>query len=107
MKALHVCAARQTLGNLLPVLTVEFLDGLGELLILLGGPVSLIRTVLVLCWPSLVDIGILSLSATDLSLGSPAILLTQRWCRHKEVHSLACRVRCLVLHHLHHSVGHI
>ena len=107
MKALHVRAARKTLGNLLPVLTVELLDGLGELLVLLGGPVALIRTVLVLRWPSLVDIGVLSLSATDLSLGSPAILLTQRWCGHKEVHSLVHRVRCLVLHHLHHSVGHI
>ena len=104
MKALHVCATRQTLSNLLPVLTVELLDGLGELLVLLRRPVALIRTVLVLCWPSLVDIGVFSLSATDLSLGSPAILLTQRWCGHKEVHSLAW---CLVLYHLHHGVGHI
>ena len=79
MKALHVRTASQTLSNLLPVLTVELLDGFCELFVLLGGPVALISAILVLGWPCLVDIRVLSLSSADLSLCSPAILLTQRW----------------------------
>ena len=107
MKALHVCAACQALSNLLPVLTVELLDSFGELLVLLGCPVALICTVLVLCWPCLVDVGVFSLSSADLSLGSPTILLAQRWRGHKHIDSLAHWVWSLVLHHLNHGVSHI
>lgn len=69
MEALDIGSARQALGNLLPILTVEALDGLGQLLVLVPGPVALVGSVLVLRGACLVDVGVLLLAADDLGLG--------------------------------------
>ena len=65
MEALDVGAPRQTLRNLLPVLAVELQHRLGQLLVLLRRPVSLVRAVLVLGRPRFVDCRVRCLACDD------------------------------------------
>ena len=109
MQALDVCATRQTLGNLLPVLAVELLHCLRELFVFLWRPMALIGPVLVLCRASLVYVRVLSLPSADLSLRPTIVLFTEGRRRPKQVDSpLYNRIWSLILSsHLHDCVCHI
>lgn len=77
MQALHIGPPLQRLSNLLPVLAAIDPDSLLELLVLLLGPVPLdfaaqavdVLGLLVLGWPSLVELRVLLLVADQVSLG--------------------------------------
>ena len=81
MKTLDICAARQALSDLFPVLTVELLDSFGKLLVLFRGPVALVCSILILRWTGLVDVWVLSLTSADLGLSFSIVLFAQwrRW----------------------------
>ena len=108
MQALDVCATRQALGNLLPVLAMELLNCLCELLVLFRRPMALIGSVLVLCRSSLVYIRVFSLPTADLSLRPTIVLFTEGRRRPKQVDSpLSNRIWSLILSHLHDCICHI
>ena len=99
MEALNIRAPRQTLGNFLPILTVELFDSFRELFVLFRRPMALIRSVLVLSRACLVDIGVFTLTPTDLRLNLAIVLFTQgRRKSAKEIKIETKRVRRLVLH---------
>lgn len=68
---------------------------------------ALVCSVLVLSRACLVDIGVLTLTSTDLCLHLAIVLFTQvgRWST-KEIQIKTKRVRRLVLNYLHHSARH-
>lgn len=78
MKALDISAPNKTLSNLLPILTVIFLDSFSQLLVLFGRPVSLVCAILVLGRPRLVDGGVCVLASDDHLLGCLVELLFAR-----------------------------
>lgn len=93
VEALDISAPLEALRNLLPVLTVVFLDSLRQLLVLFGCPVALVSAILVLGGPSLVNGRVGVLTSDDHLLGHLVKLLFARACvkhpRHQR--SLVCR----------------
>jgi len=66
VQTLYICASWETLGNLLPVLAFVQFDCLLQEFVFLALPVTLVVSILVLSWASLVNLWVLDLLAYDL-----------------------------------------
>ena len=82
---------------------MESFDRSCKLLILLRGPMAFVCTVLVLCWPSLVNIWVFSLPSNDLGLSLIIEFFSLGRCR-EYVHIWHDLIWSIVLCHLHDGI---